>query len=165
MKIQVIYFSILRLKRKSYKPLPAKRVYIPKNEKEKRPLGLPALENKIETETGEQKIIPQRTNNIIEQMFRELTRANKRKTGDASIGRTIKGIVADTPLIRNLKDEKYMEMILREKEKIEEVFAEVDVKIIRKKLREHQIYNEKLPAKIKILLQKGKEFDILSIIK
>jgi len=38
---------ITRLKRKSYKPLPAKRVYIPKNEKEKRPLGLPALENKI----------------------------------------------------------------------------------------------------------------------
>jgi RNA-directed DNA polymerase len=36
-----------RLKRKSYKPLPAKRVYIPKNETEKRPLGIPALENKI----------------------------------------------------------------------------------------------------------------------
>lgn len=119
----------------------------------------------IETETGTQKIIPQRTNNIMEQIFRELTRANKRKTGDASIARTIKGIVADTPLIRNLKDEKYMEMILGEKDKIEEVFAEIDVKIIRKKLKEHKIYNEKLPAKIKILLQKRNEFDILSIIK
>ena len=38
---------ITRLKRKSYKPIPAKRVYIPKNEKEKRPLGISALENKI----------------------------------------------------------------------------------------------------------------------
>jgi len=28
---------ITRLKRKSFKPIPAKRVYIPKNEKEKRP--------------------------------------------------------------------------------------------------------------------------------
>ena len=36
-----------RMKRKKYKPMPAKRVYIPKNEKEKRPLGIPALENKI----------------------------------------------------------------------------------------------------------------------
>src|SRR3974390_424202 len=36
-----------RLKAKRYKPLPAKRVYIPKNEHEKRPLGLPALEDKI----------------------------------------------------------------------------------------------------------------------
>ena len=119
----------------------------------------------IETETGTQEIIPQRTNNIMEQIFRELTRSNKRKTGDASIAQTIKGIVADTPLIRNLKDEKYMKMILGEKEKIEEVFAAIDVKIIRKKLKEHKIYNEKMPAKIKTLLQKGKEFDILSIIK
>lgn len=36
-----------RMKAKRYKPLPAKRVYIPKNEHEKRPLGLPALEDKI----------------------------------------------------------------------------------------------------------------------
>jgi RNA-directed DNA polymerase len=36
-----------RLKAKKYKPLPAKRVYIPKNGKETRPLGLPAIEDKI----------------------------------------------------------------------------------------------------------------------
>ncbi|MCD6395770.1 MAG: group II intron reverse transcriptase/maturase [Planctomycetes bacterium] len=38
---------VTRMKVKRYKPLPAKRVYIPKNEHEKRPLGLPALEDKI----------------------------------------------------------------------------------------------------------------------
>jgi RNA-directed DNA polymerase len=36
-----------RMKAKRYKPQPAKRVYIPKNEREKRALGLPALEDKI----------------------------------------------------------------------------------------------------------------------
>ncbi len=36
-----------KIRHRSYKPIPAKRVYIPKNEKEKRPLGLPALQNKI----------------------------------------------------------------------------------------------------------------------
>jgi RNA-directed DNA polymerase len=35
------------MKAKRYKPQPARRVYIPKNEHEKRPLGLPALEDKI----------------------------------------------------------------------------------------------------------------------
>ena len=38
---------VSRLKAKRYKPLPAKRVYIPKNEHEERPLGLPVLEDKI----------------------------------------------------------------------------------------------------------------------
>ena len=32
-----------RLKAKRYQPLPAQRVYLPKNEHEKRPLGLPTL--------------------------------------------------------------------------------------------------------------------------
>ena len=36
-----------RIKAKRYKPLPAKRVYIPKDEHSQRPLGLPALEDKI----------------------------------------------------------------------------------------------------------------------
>ena len=38
---------VVRMKAKQYRPKPAKRVYIPKNEHEKRPLGLPALEGKI----------------------------------------------------------------------------------------------------------------------
>ena len=38
---------VTRLKAKRYKPLPARRVYIPKGDHSKRPLGLPALEDKI----------------------------------------------------------------------------------------------------------------------
>jgi group II intron reverse transcriptase/maturase len=38
---------VARMKAKRYKPQPAKRVYIPKNKNEERPLGIPALEDKI----------------------------------------------------------------------------------------------------------------------
>ena len=38
---------VSRLKRKQYKPIAAKRVYIPKDESGDRPLGISALENKI----------------------------------------------------------------------------------------------------------------------
>jgi len=38
---------VQRLKAKRYKPLPSKRVYIPKNNREYRPLGMPAIEDKI----------------------------------------------------------------------------------------------------------------------
>ena len=38
---------VFRMKAKRYKPLPAKRVYIPKDEHSQRPLGLPSLEDKI----------------------------------------------------------------------------------------------------------------------
>jgi hypothetical protein len=34
---------VSRLKAKRYRPMPAKRIYVPKNEHEKRPLGLPTL--------------------------------------------------------------------------------------------------------------------------
>ncbi|NUN03900.1 MAG: group II intron reverse transcriptase/maturase [Bryobacteraceae bacterium] len=38
---------VTRMKAKRYKPQPARRVYIPKDEHSQRPLGLPALEDKI----------------------------------------------------------------------------------------------------------------------
>jgi len=45
-----------KLKRKSFKPLPAKRVYIPKDNGEKRPLGISTIENKI-VESGITRIL------------------------------------------------------------------------------------------------------------
>jgi group II intron reverse transcriptase/maturase len=47
---------VSKLKRKAFKPLPAKRVYIPKGNNELRPLGISTIENKI-VESGIARII------------------------------------------------------------------------------------------------------------
>lgn len=117
------------------------------------------------TPNGTKIIQPQRTNNIMEQMFRDFTRDNKRKTGNNSVGRTIRSMIKDTPLIRNLKNKEYRKLILENKQNLAEVFAEANPSVIRKKMREHGIYNEKIPKKIKRLLKEEKILDMLSNIK
>ncbi len=47
---------VQRLKNKSFRPLPAKRVYIPKGNGELRPLGISAIENKI-VESGISRVL------------------------------------------------------------------------------------------------------------
>jgi len=59
---------VCRLKAKRYKPQPSRRVYIPKDEHSKRPLGLPALEDKI-VQKGVAKILEA----IYEQDFLEFS--------------------------------------------------------------------------------------------
>jgi RNA-directed DNA polymerase len=59
---------VARLKEKKYKPLPARRVYIPKGNDEKRPLGISAIENKI-VEKGISKILE----SIYEQDFSNMS--------------------------------------------------------------------------------------------
>jgi len=57
-----------RLKQKKFKPVPARRVYIPKSNGDKRPLGISAIENKI-VEKGIKQILE----SIYEQDFSDIS--------------------------------------------------------------------------------------------
>jgi len=58
----------------------------------------------VETPAGPILVQPQRTNNILEQFFRSLKRANRRRTGNASSIRMLRTILAQPPLVRNLEN-------------------------------------------------------------
>jgi len=106
----------------------------------------------VDTPTGPTLIQPQRTNNILEQFFRSLKRANRRRTGNASSSRMLRTILADTPLVRNLENPSYMRLLLRGKASLEEVFAEVDIDTFRHAFREAQYVPAKIPSKLKPLI-------------
>ena len=66
----------------------------------------------VQTPSGPVLIQPQRTNNILEQFFRNLKRGNRRRTGNASSSRMLRTILAETPLVQNLKNPHYMNILL-----------------------------------------------------
>jgi len=77
----------------------------------------------VDTPAGPILIYPQRTNNILEQFFRELNRGNRRKTGNNSMQRVLKSMLPDTPLVKNLDNPDYMATLLGNKADLEELFA------------------------------------------
>jgi len=106
----------------------------------------------VETPTGPILVQPQRTNNILEQFFRSLKRASRRRTGNASSSRMLRTILAETPLVRNLENPSYMRILLDGKSSLEEVFAEIDIDTFRTAFREAQDVPEKIPSKLKPLI-------------
>ena len=71
-------------------------------------------------------IYPQRTNNILEQFFRNFRRAQRRKTGNNSLRQMLYTMLPETPLIKNLDNPEYREILLDGKSNLEELFADLD---------------------------------------
>jgi hypothetical protein len=106
----------------------------------------------VQTPAGPILIQPQRTNNILEQFFRSLKRTNRRRTGNASSRRMLQTILAETPLVKNLNNPAYLEILLNAKPTLEAVFAQTDIYTFRKAFREAQDTPEKIPAKLKPII-------------
>jgi hypothetical protein len=106
----------------------------------------------VQTPSGPIHIQPRRTNNILEQFFRILKRANRRKTGNASSSRMLRTILAETPLVQNLENPTYLKILLHRKASLQELFAEIEIDIVRQAFREAQKTPEKIPSKLKPLI-------------
>jgi len=99
---------------------------------------------------GEKKLFSiHRTNNIMEQHFRGLNYRYRRVHGNHSVRRNLENIPEQLPLVNNLKNPDYMELIFKDESKIAEKFAEIDVKIIREMRANHKS-EEKIFASRKV---------------
>lgn len=109
----------------------------------------------VKTPNGTIIIYPQRTNNILEQFFRSFRRGERRKTGNDSLCRTLQTMLADTPLVKNLDNPSYMEILLNGKVSLEELFAEIGLSPLEKSyIAEHEP-NLILPGFRKLLNMKN----------
>jgi hypothetical protein len=107
----------------------------------------------IETSHGKIHLQPQRTNNIMEQFFREEKRKGRKKSGTSNLSRSFKAMIADTPLVRNLENPQYMEILLKGSQSLEQRFAQIDAQQVRFELKKHEEEWRGLPKGIRRMLK------------
>lgn len=108
----------------------------------------------VNTPQGPVTIQPQRTNNLLERLFRDFRRGNRRKTGNNSLCKTLRSMLADTPLVKNLTNPYYIDILLDGKANLQERFAAIEITKVRKELCNAQKFPQKIPAKIKKIIIK-----------
>jgi hypothetical protein len=102
----------------------------------------------VETPSGKLTIQPQRTNNLMEQSFRFLKRDRRKKSGLHSLAKTLKGMLADTPLVRNLSSPEYVSILLKGKDSLASRFAEIDIQQVRQEEKQNERRWRKYPKRM-----------------
>ena len=109
----------------------------------------------VNTSTAQMKIQPQRTNNILERFFRDLKRRNRKRSGTMSLTKTLRSMLADTPLVKNLDNPEYVEIVLGGCKTLEERFEKIDSALVVKKLKAEQKKQQRISPEMKKLIQRS----------
>jgi len=107
----------------------------------------------VNTPNNHFAIQPQRTNNILERFFRDLKRGNRKKSGTISLTKTIRSILADTPLVKNLGNSEYLEVILDNCNTLEERFEKIDSRLVIEKLQAEKKNDESVSPVVKKIIR------------
>ena len=108
----------------------------------------------LKTPNGKISVQPQRTNNLLEQFFRDFKRNHRRTSGNNSITKKLQTMFADSTLVKNLDNPEYMNIILAGKTSLVECFAEIEHDSIQKEFKRASQSENKIPAKIKKFIKK-----------
>ncbi len=107
----------------------------------------------VDTPEGILYIQPQRTNNILERFFRGEKRRDRKKNGVVSLNKVLKASLAETPLVQNLKNDEYMEIILNGCASLEERFSQIDANLIQKEMESVSNRSGKILPSVKKLIK------------
>lgn len=107
----------------------------------------------VDTPHGKVFIQPQRTNNILERLFRDLKKRSRKRTGTISLNKTLKTILSDTPLIKNLDKEDYMNILLDGCNTLEERFSTIDSNMVVEELKKAKKESAKIPPGLKKIIR------------
>ena len=97
-------------------------------------------------------IQPQRTNNILERFFRGEKRRGRKKNGMVSLNRVLKATLADTPLVQNLKNDEYMDIILNGCSNLAERFSQIDANLVQKEMENSKNSKDRILPEIKKII-------------
>jgi hypothetical protein len=107
----------------------------------------------VDTPNGRVFIQPQRTNNTLERFFRDFKRRNRKKSGTVSLTKTLKTILSDTPLVKNLDNEEYLSIILDGCNTLEERFAKIDSHMVVEEFKKAKKGSERLHPELKKIIR------------
>jgi hypothetical protein len=107
----------------------------------------------VNTPNGQVFLQPQRTNNVLERFFRDFKRRNRKKSGTVSLTKTLKTILSDTPLVKNLDNEEYRSIILDGCDTLEERFAKIDSHMVVEEFKGAKKKSERLRPELKKIIR------------
>jgi len=107
----------------------------------------------VTNSAGQFIIQPQRTNNILERFFRDLKRRNRKRSGTISLNKTLRFMLTDTPLVKNLDNPEYLEVILDGWRSLEERFERIDSRIVAERLKAEQRRQQNICSEMKKIIQ------------
>jgi hypothetical protein len=108
----------------------------------------------VDTPDGQVTIQPQRTNNLMERFFRDIKRCSRKRCGTISLNRTLRTILADTPLVKNLDNPEYQKIILDGCSTLEERFAKIDSRLATEKLKDEKRNQQRISPEMKKIIRR-----------
>ena len=98
-------------------------------------------------------ILPHRTNNIMERLFRDLKRLQRWKSGGISLKRSIGSMLPGTVLVKNLENEEYLKMPLNGTRGFAERFAQIDSHLFMREFSRMKSHRKKIPTSARKLIK------------